>query len=249
MLAWQTVMTADSLILVAASMVAGAIGSITGFGIGSILTPLLSLWMDGRLAVAVVAIPHLIGTAVRFMMNEGRADRTVLWRFGLASAAGGLAGALFQTAASGPRLMVLLAVLLLFVSISELTGLSVRMRFTGIAAWIAGVLSGLLGGLVGNQGGIRSAALLGFGLPRDVFVATATAIALCVDGARMPIYLWSEGEALWASRGTIVVATAGVVTGTIAGAKLLRGIPEPLFRKVVAIVLLVLGVALLMRAS
>jgi uncharacterized protein len=249
MLAWQTVMSVEGLILFAASVVGGAIGSITGFGIGSILTPLLSLWMDGRLAVAVVAIPHLVGTLVRFTMNDGRADRSVLWRFGLASAAGGLVGALFQAAASGPRLMVLLAVLLLFVSISELSGLSSRMRFTGAAAWIAGVMSGLLGGLVGNQGGIRSAALLGFGLPRDVFVATATAIALCVDGARMPVYLWSEGAALWASRETIAIATAGVVTGTIAGARLLRGIPEPLFRKIVAIVLLVLGVALLIRGN
>jgi uncharacterized membrane protein YfcA len=241
-------MTAESLVLVVASMIAGGIGSITGFGIGSILTPLLSLWMDGRLAVAVVAIPHLIGTAVRFMMNEGRVDRVVLWRFGVASAAGGLLGALLQTEASGPRLMLLLAALLLFVSISELSGLAVRMRFTGITAWIAGVLSGLLGGLVGNQGGIRSAALMGFGLPRNVFVATATAIALFVDGARMPIYLWTAGEELWGVRGTIAIATAGVVIGTVAGSRLLRGIPEPLFRKVVAILLAILGVALLIRA-
>lgn len=241
-------MSDESLVLVVAAILAGGIGSITGFGIGSILTPLLSLWMDGRLAVAVVALPHLIGTSVRFVMNEGRVDRPVLWRFGLASAAGGLLGALLQAEASGPRLMLLLAGLLLFVSISELSGLALRMRFTGITAWIAGVLSGLLGGLVGNQGGIRSAALMGFGLPRDVFIATATAIALFVDGARLPIYLWTEGAAMWDARGAIAVATAGVVIGTVAGARLLRGIPEPLFRKVVATVLAILGVVLLVRA-
>lgn len=242
-------MSVETLALLVASVVAGAIGSISGFGIGSILTPLLSLWMDGRLAVAVVAIPHFIGTFVRFTMLDGRADRSVLWRFGLASATGGLLGALFQSAVNGQRLMVLLAGLLLFVSISELTGMSTRMRFTGLAAWIAGVLSGLLGGLVGNQGGVRSAALLGFGLRRDAFVATATAIALWVDGARLPIYLWNEGSGLWASRNTIALAAAGVVTGTIGGARLLRGIPEPLFRKVVAIILAILGAALLNNAA
>lgn len=240
-------MSIEDAALVIASVVAGAIGSITGFGIGSILTPLLSLWLDGRLAVAVVSIPHFIGTLVRFTMNEGRVDRWVLLRFGLASALGGLAGALFQAQASGPRLLLLLAVLLLFVSFSELTGLSTRMRFTGITAWIAGVLSGLLGGLVGNQGGIRSAALLSFGLPRDVFVATATAIALLVDGARLPIYVWAEGSALWDARATVVIATIGVVTGTVAGAKVLRGIPEPMFRKIVAIILAALGISLLIR--
>lgn len=234
--------------LVVASLAAGAIASVTGFGIGSILTPTLSLWLDGRVAVALVAIPHLVGTAVRFAMVRGKVDRAVMWRFGLASAGGGLVGALFQSAIGGARLMMVLAVLLLFVAVSELTGLASRMRFTGTTAWIAGVLSGLLGGLVGNQGGIRSAALLGFGLSRDAFVATATAIALFVDGARLPIYLATAGSEIWAQRNAALIATAGVVAGTVIGARVLRRIPEPLFRRVVAILLLILGVSLLLRA-
>jgi uncharacterized membrane protein YfcA len=191
----------------------------------------------------------LIGTAIRFWMIKGHVDRRVMWRFGLASAAGGLAGALVQSAIAGPNLMIVLAVLLLFVAASELTGLARRMRFTGVTAWIAGVLSGLLGGLVGNQGGIRSAVLLGFALPRDVFVATATAIALFVDGARMPIYAITAREELWSMRRPMLVATIGVVIGTMVGMRLLRSIPETMFRKIVAILLVMLGIALLVRAS
>ena len=234
--------------LIVASLAAGAVASVTGFGIGSILTPTLSLWIDGRIAVALVAIPHLIGTAVRFAMVKGHVDRTVLWRFGLASAAGGLIGALLQPEVGGDRLMLVLAILLLFVAISEFSGLASRLRFTGVTAWIAGVLSGLLGGLVGNQGGIRSGALLGFGLPRDAFIATATAIALFVDGARLPVYLATAGSEVWAHREEAAIATAGVVAGTFAGARVLRTIPEPLFRRVVAVLLAVLGVSLLLRA-
>ena len=243
------VMDAETLALAVASIVAGGIGSITGFGIGSILTPTLSLWMDGKLAVAVVAIPHFLGTAVRFAMMDGKADRRVLWTFGIASAAGGLAGALLHGESSGRGLMLLLAVLLLFVAASELTGLTRRMRFRGAAAWIAGVMSGFLGGLVGNQGGIRSAALLGFSLPRDTFIATATAIALFVDGARLPIYLVTAGDGLWERRTAIAIATGGVIAGTILGARVLRKIPEPAFRTIVAILLATLGIALLVRVS
>lgn len=242
-------MTEHTWVLALASVAAGAIASVTGFGIGSILTPTLSLWIDGRIAVALVAIPHVIGTALRFGMVQGKVDRRVMWRFGLASAAGGLAGAFFQSTVSGPGLLILLAVLLLFVAASELSGIQSRMRFTGVSAWIAGVLSGLLGGLVGNQGGIRSAALLGFGLPRDAFVATATAIALFVDGARLPIYVATAGAELWRHRNEIVIAGVGVVAGTIVGARVLRNVPEPMFRKLVAIVLAILGVALIVRAS
>ena len=63
-----------------------------------------------------------------------------------------------------------------------------RLHLGRRAAWIAGVLSGFFGGLVGNQGGIRSAALLSFDMQKEAIVATATAVALIVDGARMPVY-------------------------------------------------------------
>jgi hypothetical protein len=55
------------------------------------------------------------------------------------------------------------------------------MRFGRITGYMAGALSGLFGGLVGNQGGIRSAALMGFDINKEAFVATATAIGLVVD--------------------------------------------------------------------
>jgi hypothetical protein len=56
------------------------------------------------------------------------------------------------------------------------------------AGAVAGAVSGAFGGLVGNQGGIRSAALMGFEIDKQGFVATATAIALVVDIFRMPVY-------------------------------------------------------------
>ena len=228
---------------------AGGIASISGFGIGSILTPVLSLWYDAKLAVAAISIPHLIGTALRFWLLQGRVDTRVMWSFGLASAAGGIAGALLNSVFESPWLLALLGILLLFVAAGELIGFSRRMIFRGPAAWIAGAVSGMLGGLVGNQGGLRSAALLGFRLDRDRFIATATAIGLFVDAARMPIYFYSHGPQLPATRSAIAIATAGVIAGTLLGGRLLRRIPEAVFRRVVAVLLTILGVALLIRAS
>jgi hypothetical protein len=46
------------------------------------------------------------------------------------------------------------------------------------------MLSGPSGGLVGNQGGLASSALVGFDLSKEAFGATATAVALVVDGRR-----------------------------------------------------------------
>ena len=234
-------------ILVVAGLMAGSIASVTGFGIGSLLTPLLALQVDTPLAVAAVSVPHVIGTGLRFWLLGGRLDRRVLVAFGITSAAGGLIGAALHGVASARWLTILFGLLLLFAAASEATGLARRMRFRGPAAWIAGALSGLLGGLVGNQGGIRSAALLGFDLPRDRFVATATAVGLVVDGARVPVYLaMRHGDmlALWPS---IALATLGVALGTVLGGGVLRRIPEVWFRRVLAVMLALLGVAMLLR--
>lgn len=233
--------------LAVAGFVAGGVASIAGFGIGSILTPLLSIWIDARVAVAAISIPHLIGTALRFSLLAGRVDRHVLWTFGTASAVGGIVGALINTVFTSPALLTLLAVLLLFVAAGELTGFSKQMVFRGPVAWIAGALSGLLGGLVGNQGGLRSAALLGFRMDRDTFVATATAIGLMVDASRMPVYFVAYADELRPLVIPIAVAAAGTIAGTVIGGRVLRRIPEAWFRRIVAVVLLILGVSLLLR--
>jgi uncharacterized protein len=233
------------LLIVIAGIVAGGVASVAGFGIGSLLTPVFVTQVATQVAVAAVSIPHVVGTAARFWLMRGQVDRRLLLQFGLTSAAGGLAGALLQTRTGSAGLTILFGGLLLFVAVSELSGLSQRMRFRGAAAWIAGALSGLLGGLVGNQGGIRSAAMLGIDVPRQAFVGTATAVALIVDGARLPVYLATSGDRLLALWPTIVFATIGVLCGTLFGHRVLVRIPEEKFRPTVAVLLAVLGAAML----
>lgn len=209
---------------------------------------MLALVVDARVAVAAVAIPHVLGTALRFLMLRVGPDRKVLWTFGAASGAGALAGALLQPSTSNRALMILFGSLLLFVAISEWTGLARRMRLAGPSAWIAGAASGLLGGLVGNQGGVRSAALLGFNLQKEVFVATATAIALVIDAARLPIYMWYYSDDVFAVWRVVGEASGGVLLGTILGSRMLLRIPDRWFRPAVALILAVLGLSLLLKA-
>jgi uncharacterized membrane protein YfcA len=176
-------------------------------------------------------------------------DWRVLRSFGLMSAAGGLAGAYLGTFLASPALTAILGMLLIVAGVTGVTGLARRWRLSGPMAWIAGGLSGMFGGLVGNQGGIRSAALLGFDLPKQAFVATATGVALMVDGARMPIYLVTQFGDIAQAWPYIAAATAGTVVGTLAGERLLRRVPEALFHRVVAGIILALGIATLAGAA
>jgi len=234
-----------TLIAVAATL-AGGIASVAGFGIGSILTPLLAIRVGTKLAVAAVSIPHLIATALRFVRIGEHVDKRVFVNFGITSAAGGLLGALLHARFGSAVLSYVLGALLVFAGTVGITGLSKRMRFEGPAAWVAGALSGAFGGLVGNQGGIRSAAMLGMRVSKESFVATATAIALVVDIARMPIYALIQGKQVLNIRTLLLLTIIGVVAGTLAGERMLRKIPEPLFRRVVSLIILALGVFLLL---
>lgn len=228
-----------------AAVAAGGIGAVSGFGIGSVLTPLLGAAVGPKLAVAAVSIPHLLATGLRFLQLRGHVNRRVLTTFGVMSAAGGLAGAALHARARGPGLGLVLGALLVFAGLMGLTGLGARMKFEGPWAWIAGLLSGAFGGLVGNQGGIRSAAMLGFDVPKEEFIATATAVALLVDGARMPVYAWSEGRALIPLLPVIAIGSAGAIAGTLAGRRVLDRIPEKVYRGVVSASILALGLFML----
>ena len=218
-------------ILAVVGVIAGALASVAGFGIGSLLTPVLALGTGAKLAVAAVAIPHLIGTLQRFWILRRHVDRRVLLWFGLASAAGGLAGALLNAGGTNRAIAAVFGIAVALAGLSELTGWMEGVRWGRRAAWVAGLGSGFLGGLVGNQGGIRSAALLGFEVPKEAFVATATAIALFVDGARLPVYLVTQGAEIAAIWPLLLAASIGVVVGTAVGARILGGIAARTFRE------------------
>jgi uncharacterized membrane protein YfcA len=236
-------------LLLLAGALAGAVAAVTGFGIGSLLTPLLAIETGTRLAVAAVAIPHFIGTLQRFVRLRRHVDRRVLLGFGITSAIGGLAGALLHTRLSSRALSIVFGALLILAGVSELTGWVQRVRWGRRAAWIAGALSGALGGLVGNQGGIRAAAMLGFEVPREAFVATATAIGLIVDLARLPVYLAAEWRGIAGLWPLLLVATAGVVIGTELGTRALVRVPEWTFRRILALLLLLLGTYMVTTAG
>jgi uncharacterized membrane protein YfcA len=236
-------------IVAAVAVVAGMVASLAGFGIGSLLTPVLAYQVGTKLAVSLVALPHVGGTALRLWMLRSHVDRRVLVNFGIASAICGLIGAVLHAFLTSIILSRIFGGLLVLAGISSLVGLMERLHLPRWAAWVAGGLSGIFGGLVGNQGSIRSAALLGFHVPRDAFVATATAIALLVDVGRVPVYLVTQWSAIREHWLQVIIALAGVMFGTLVGARLLRRIPEHIFRRLVGLLVLAIGLYMLVHPT
>lgn len=234
-------------LLAVCALIAGGIASVSGFGIGSVLTPVLSASVPAKVAVAAVSIPHFVATSYRLWLVRDHVDKRLLKSFGLMSAAGGLAGAVAAQSVASRGLEIVLASLLAFVGVGGLLGWTKSLKFEGPWAWIAGGVSGFLGGLVGNQGGLRAGAMTGLGVSREAFVATATATGLIVDAARMPVYFvaqWRNLLPLWPQ---LLVMSVGVMAGTLLGMQVLRRIPEHRFLQVVSALLIALAFWLVVK--
>ena len=227
-----------------AGIFGGAVASIAGFGIGSLLTPAIAATTGTKLAVAAVSIPHAIGTSIRFWRFRREIDWTIV-EFRLHERRRRPDRRAAQYVGHEPSLEIVFGCLLVLAGASQVTGYAKRWRLRGTLAWLGGALSGFFGGLVGNQGGIRTAAMLGFEVDKRQFVATTTAVALMIDMARVPVYLVTETAALARLWPTIAIATIGVVIGTLFGERLLARVPEQRFRMVVGVLLLLLGVSFL----
>ncbi len=109
-----------------------------------------------------------------------------------------------------------------------------------------GALSGFFAGVFGIGGAVRGLFLTAFDLPKEVYIATAGAIALIIDTTRLTTYFIKgarlEQLLLW---GLIVFIPASFLGAKIAR-HIVDKIPQEHFRKVIAVFLLLVGIKLIL---
>lgn len=164
------------------------------------------------------------------------------------SAAGGLSGALIHIFFASNLLQVIFAIMLILAGVIGVLRVSEHLRFGKTSAAIIGLASGFFGGLVGEQGGIRSVALLNFDIEKEAFIATATATALIVDAVRMPVYFLTQSSQVGEYVLILIFSSVAVVVGTLAGNLVLKKIPQDSFKRIVSLLILLLGIFLLIIA-
>jgi uncharacterized membrane protein YfcA len=229
------------------SFIGGVTASVAGFGIGSLLTPVLASRYSVADAILAVSIPHAVATTIRAWRLRRSIDRTVLRTFGIASGIGGIVGA-FSLFAFRAHAGVILGVLLLATGSAGLTGWNRQIHPASWLSTLIGGLSGLFGGLAGNQGGLRAAAMMRFDLSPAAFVATSTAVGLMVDAARLPVYIVRGSGSIADLVVPIAIATAGVVAGTLAGERVLLRLSRERFTRIVSALITALGVWLVISS-
>ncbi|MCC7503433.1 MAG: sulfite exporter TauE/SafE family protein [Flavobacteriales bacterium] len=189
------------LLIVLAAFCASLLTLISGFGLGTLLLPVLALFFPLPVAVGLTAVVHLLNNAFKTSMLWHEVDVTMMLRFGIPSILGALVGALVLDqlgdltplymgirVAVGPLAIALAALMVLF-AITELSPRISGFSFNGRHLFAGGLVSGFFGGLSGHQGALRSMFLLRSGMRKEAYIATGVAVAMLVDLTRIPLYL------------------------------------------------------------
>ncbi len=225
-----------SLLFFIAAFVAEVIGTIAGFGSSTIFLPLALFFVDFKTALLLVAFFHISGNLGRIAFFRHGLDKRLLFIFGLPSVLLTIVGALLVNYTSQEVLKLGLGIFLLLFAIISMVKPDFKFKASNKTAVIGGGVSGFLAGLIGTGGALRSAFLTAFNLQKNVYIATAAAIALAVDITRIPIYL---GSGFLEPRFYVYLPALFIIAiaGSYIGKKVVDAIPQPSFRKFVLLII------------
>ena len=225
--------------------VAYLVRGIAGFGSGLIAVPLLTLFSPITVVVPVVVSLDYIGSAgqsVRNLHDIAWRDQIALVPFMLIGISGGL---YLLTEMPTWALARALGVFVFGFGIYQLMPLP-PMRGSRLAATYCGVLGGLLGTLFGTGGPFYAIYLNLRGLERRAFRATFALNFLIDGGVRLIAYavlgLLNRDTLLH-----VVLALPLVVVGLFAGGHVHTGLGQRDFVRIVGLLLIASGVALMLR--
>lgn len=245
--------------------IAAGLTLFTGFGLNTVLLPVLLLFVPPAPAVWLASVVHLANNVFKLGLLGKHANlKTALW-FGLPAVAAALVGALLLERLSAADTVLystmlwgrerpvhtvtaVLGVLILCFALLEMVPRLRALQFPARYLPVGGLLSGFFGGLSGHQGALRSAFLVRLGLAPAVYVATGVVISLCVDVGRMAVYL-SSGQA---TKGLdipmpLVAATLGAAfLGSFVGSRLIKKMTLTGLQHLVGVLLALLSLALLL---
>ena len=233
----------------------------SGFGLGTILTPVFMLFFPVELAIALTGIVHFFNNIFKLILVGRNANKEVLIRFGITTVLAALLGSLvllnipnsaplFSYVAFGklyevyPIKFIVSILLILFASM-DLVPYFQKLQFGKDKLILGGFLSGFFGGLSGNQGALRSAFLIKAGLTKEAFIGTAVVVSTFVDFTRLGVYATRfEKSGLFENLELVIWATISAITGAYLGNKLLKKVTLGFLQVLTAIMLILMSICL-----
>lgn len=231
----------------------------SGFGLGTILLPVFSLYFSLETAILATAMVHFANNIFKLSLMSRHIDWTLFKKFGITALLGGFIGAfllkllgeagtfyVFPMWGGRPVSVVafLIGLLMLIFVYFEWKKIAFPFSKASFFLPLGGLLSGLFGGFSGHQGALRSAFLSKIVMDKHVFVATSTLISFFIDASRISIY---STHVEWQSLNwqVLVLGSTAAFMGSILGKKYLQKASISFINLVVAVFLTFMALMIL----
>ena len=135
-----------------ATFFAAALTVPAGFGLATMITPVVFLWLEPHEAVAVVGIVHGSHNAWKLKVLRSSVDYSAVRRYGWAMVIGALIGAALNTAVEADPLLLIVGIALVILPLLSISEKWTNYRLPETEDRIGGFGSGFFGGLTGHQG-------------------------------------------------------------------------------------------------
>lgn len=261
----------DYAIIALTVLFAAGLTFFSGFGLGTIMLPVFSLYFDVTIAVGATAIVHLANNMFKFALVYKGIHFSTFLRFGIpAMIFAFLGGELlaeisdlepvfsyqFASRTVEVRLVELVVgALMMFFAWFDLDPRFDRWQVSKNYLPLGGILSGFFGGVSGHQGAFRAVFLSKAGLDKTQFIGTSNAIALIVDISRLSAYFFGVGllvngenkfiATLSDGKMLLLVGIVFAFLGTFLGKKLVQKTTIKGIQRTVGILLLILGLLMM----
>ena len=228
------------------SFISNIIGTVSSFGVGTVVTPILLLFMPFDQTILLVCIIHWFHDIFKWYFFRHGFDMKLFLSFGIPTIFATVIGAKLVTAEQSEVLTSLLGLFLIFSVVLMYFVEKFRVPQNWVTGTIGGLLSGFFAGIFGIRGAVLSVFMAAFDLRKATFIGTTGAISLLLDTARFGVYIW---DGIRISQPLVYALTLFVPAsflGAYCGSRLVHLIPQAQFRNVVAFFLLIVGVKLLL---
>ncbi len=235
-----------SVFFVLLALLAEIIGTLGGFGSSVFFVPLAGLFFELHTVLALTGLLHVFSNISKLWLFRGHVDKRLLLLFGIPSVVLVWVGAELTATISSATATLVLGIFIVLFSLVMLIIPKLKLRAVSGTAIVTGGIAGFFAGLVGTGGAIRGLGLAAFGLGREAFIATSAAIDMGVDLLRSVVYL--QKDYLPASAVVWLPVLLGVATlGSWLGKKIVMRLNENTWRRVLLLLLLLVGSWLLIR--
>ncbi|MEC7695422.1 MAG: sulfite exporter TauE/SafE family protein [Candidatus Thermoplasmatota archaeon] len=204
------------------AFLAAALTVPAGFGLSTMLTPVVLLMMGPHEAVAVVAVVHGAHNAGKFLALRDSVDFSAFRHYGIWLVVGAVIGAALQSKVPQDPLLALIGSFLILLPLLTLSESWTGMSIPEANDRVGGFGSGFMGGLSGHQGALRAMFLTRRLPDKMAYAATASVLALCVDLSRVPVYLYFRSEEMSEHLQVTLLLVVAALLGVRAGKRWLE---------------------------